>query len=159
MQSVVAGYLTELEGEENAMLVAIRADLSDQDLPALRALTALRSDDAFKSEYRKMVQQVVPAVSRDLKITVGREAVVWVGSEVAAAVTVRIASAVAIRLDVSGSILGSGAAAGAATLGIGLVVGFIVDGAVDWIMRKGATIRPAKSPARSPPLSGVSGHS
>src|SRR5262249_54300099 len=44
--------------------------------------------------------------------------------------------AVAVRLGVSGGILGTGAASGVATLGVGLVVGFLVDGAVDWTMRQ-----------------------
>ena len=83
LQSAIVSYLTELEGDENALLVAIRADLSEQDLPALRGLAALRNDDVFKAEYRKMLAQVIPAVTRDLKVTVGREAVVWVGSEIA----------------------------------------------------------------------------
>ena len=135
LEKAIKAYLTELEGQENALLVAIRADLAEQDLPTPRALAALRSDEAFRKEYRKMLEQVVPIVSRDLKIAVGREAVVWVGSEIAAAVTVRIATAVAVRLGVSGGILGTGVASGVATLGIGVVVGFIVDGAVDWIMR------------------------
>jgi len=136
LQSVITGYLTEVEGQENALLVAIRADLSEQDLPALQQLAALRSDEAFRNEYRKMLEQVIPTISRDMKITLGREAVVWVGSDIAAAVTVRIASAVAVRLGISGGILGTGAASGVATLGIGVVVGFLVDGAVDWIMQR-----------------------
>ena len=136
LQVTVAGYLSELEGQENALLVAIRADMSEQEIPAVRSLAALHSDEAFQDAYRKTLAEVVPVVSRDLKITVGREAAVWVGSEIAAAVTVRIGSAVAVRLGVSGGILGTGAASGVATLGVGLVVGFVVDGAVDWIMRR-----------------------
>jgi hypothetical protein len=136
MQSMVTAHLSDLEGQENALLVAIRADLSEQDLPALKALSALKSDEAFRNEYRKLLDQVVPVVSRDMKITIGREAVVWIGADIAAAVTVRVGSAVAVRLGVSGGILGTGAASGAATLGVGLVAGFVVDGAVDWIMRR-----------------------
>ena len=136
MQSVVAAHLSELEGQENALLVAIRADLSEQDLPALRELSAMKSDENFQREYRRLLDQVVPIVSRDMKVTIGREAVVWVASDIAAAVTVRIASAVAVRLGVSGGILGTGAASGVATLGVGVAVGFVVDGAADWIMRQ-----------------------
>src|SRR6266852_142320 len=136
MEGTITSYLSELEGEENALLVEIRTDLSEQDLPELRALAALQTEEAFRSEYRKMIDQAVPTVSRDLKITLGREAAVWVGSDVAAAVTVRIGSAVATRLGISGGILGTGAASGVATLGVGLVVGFIVDAAVDWLMRR-----------------------
>ena len=83
-----------------------------------------------------MMDQVIPVVGRDLKITVGREAVVWVGSDIAAMVTVRIGSAVAVRLGISDGILGTGAASGVAMLGVGVVVGFLVDGAVDWTMKK-----------------------
>jgi hypothetical protein len=136
LSAVIIGYLSELEGEENALLVEIQTDLSEQELPALRALATQNSSEAFRGEYRKLVNQVTPIVGRDIKIAVAREAIVWVGSDIAAAVAVRIASAVAVRLGVSGGILGSGAASGAATLGIGLVAGFVVDAAVDWIMRQ-----------------------
>jgi hypothetical protein len=136
LQEVIASYLGELEGQENALLVEIQADLSEQDLPALRVLAMQEAGESFRGEYQKMVQQIAPVVGRDLKIAVGREAVVWVGSDIAAAVTIRVASAVALRLGVSGGILGTGAASGMATLGVGLVVGFVVDGAVDWIMRR-----------------------
>jgi len=136
MESVITAHLSELEGEENALLVAIRADLSEQDLPALKALSALKSDEAFCEQYRKLLDQVAPIVSRDMKVTIGREAVIWVGSDIAAVVTVRVASAVAVRLGVSGGILGTGAASGVATLGVGVAVGFVVDGAADWVMRK-----------------------
>jgi hypothetical protein len=136
LQVIIAGYLSDLEGQENALLVAIRADLCDPESPALQSLAALRSDEAFEAAYKKTLADAVPVVSRDLGITVGREAGVWIGSEIAAAITVRIASAVAVRLGISGGILSTGAASGLTTLGIGLAVGFVVDGAVDWIMKQ-----------------------
>jgi F0F1-type ATP synthase membrane subunit c/vacuolar-type H+-ATPase subunit K len=136
LQVTITGLISELDGQENSLLVSIRADLSEQDLPAVRCLAAVHSDQAFLGEYRKMLAEVIPVVSRDLKITVGREAAVWVGSDIAAIITVRIASAVAVRLGISGGILGTGAASGVATLGVGIGVGFVVDSAVDWIMRQ-----------------------
>ncbi len=154
LQSVITGYLSELEGQENALLVTIRADLKEEDLPALQQQSILNSDKAFLGEYRKKLVQVSPLVGRDLKITIGREAVVWVGSDVAAIVTVRIASAVAVRLGVSGGILGTGAASGVATLGVGLLAGFVVDGVVDVVMRK-AGYDPAGEIARQ--VSGMLG--
>ena len=135
VKSIVTAYLSELEGQENELLVAIRADLGDEDLPGVRDLAALRSDEAFQGEYRKMLTDVIPVVGRELLITVGREAVVWVGADIATAVTTRVASAAASRLGVSGGILGTGAATGVETLGIGLVAGFVVDAVVDWVMR------------------------
>jgi hypothetical protein len=136
LQATVAGFLSELEGQDSAVLVSIRADLSEQDFPAIRSLSAFQSEEAFSRGYRSMLAEVIPIVSRDMQITVGREIGVWVSTEVATAVTIRVGSAVAARLGISAGILSSGAVSGAATLGAGLAVGLIVDGAVDRLMRE-----------------------
>lgn len=147
LESVVTAFLSELEGQENTLMVQIQADLTDQNLPALRGGTTPNDVEWFQSEYRKMADQVAPVLNRDLAVTAGREAGVWVGSDIATAITVRVGSAVAVRLGISGGILGSGAASGAVTLGIGVVVGILVDYLVDWIMRR-AGYDPAAEVAR-----------
>jgi hypothetical protein len=138
VQAAISAYLSALEGQENALLVTIRADLSAEELPGLSELAALRSDEAFHAEYRQLLTEIIPIVSRDLKIAIGREVVVWVGSDIAAAITMRIGSAVAVRLGLSGGILSTGAASGTVTLGVGLAAGS--DGVA-------VTIRPETSPA------------
>jgi hypothetical protein len=135
LQSTIAGYVSELDGQESAALVAIRADLSEQDLPSLRSVAAFRSEAAFAEAFKSTLAEVVPIVGRDLNVTVAREIGVWVGSEIATAVTIRTTSALATRLGISSGILGTGAASGVVTFGVGLGVGFVVDAAVDWMMR------------------------
>jgi hypothetical protein len=136
MQGMIAAYVSELEGHESAVLVAIRADLSEHDLPVVRSMAVLGSDGTLASAYQQMLADVVPIVSRDLKMTIGREAVTWVGSEIATAVTIRVGAALATRLGISSGILGTGAASTAATFGIGLGVGFLVDAGVDWALKQ-----------------------
>jgi hypothetical protein len=65
LQATVSGLIGELEGQDNALLVQIRADWSEEDLPALRSLGALQSNDAFQGEYRKVLAEVIPIISRD----------------------------------------------------------------------------------------------
>jgi hypothetical protein len=133
LQATVAGFLSEFEGQESALLVAIRADLSEQEFPAIRSLSAFQSEEAFSRAYRSTLAEVVPIVTRDMQILVGREFGVWVASEVATAVTIRVGTAVAARLGISGGIIAS---SGIATLGTGLAVGLIVDEAVGVLLRQ-----------------------
>ncbi len=136
IENTVSGFISHLEGQENDLLVKIRMDISENDLPTLQALSSLRSDEVFRGEFRKVLKEVIPIVARDLNVTIGREAAVFVGSEIATIVTMKIAQAVAIRLGVSSGILGTGAASGVATFGVGLALGFVVDGVADWAMKQ-----------------------
>src|SRR5207244_2127211 len=47
IESAVRGYVSELEGIESAMLVDIRADLSEGELAPPELLPALGSDESF----------------------------------------------------------------------------------------------------------------
>ena len=136
LKGVITAYLSELEGQENSLLVEIQADLGEQDMPALRDLLTQQGGAGFRTEFQNMVTQVAPVVGRDVKIGLGREAAVWIGSDIAAAIGIRIASAAAVRLGVSGGILGTGAASSVATFGVGLGVCFVVDAVVDKVMRE-----------------------
>lgn len=136
VQQVVTAYLSELQGQENAMLVAIRADLSTDELPSLAGMEMKGSDEAFNTAYQSMLEQVKPLLLHDLEVTFGREAAVWIGSDIATVALVDIANGVAIKMGISGSILGAGAASSVATLGIGLIVGLIVEEIVDFILQK-----------------------
>ena len=135
IQSVVAGYIGELQGIENDLLVQIRADLSDSDLARFEAGALLRTDEAFRKEYARSLEQVAAVVRRDVMVQVGRETVTWVGSDIAANITLSLATALAERLGISAGILGGGAASGAATLGVGIAAGFVLDALLDWVLR------------------------
>jgi hypothetical protein len=135
IQSVVAGYIGELQGIENDLLVQIRADLSDSDLARFETAAMLRTDEAFRKEYARSLNEVAAVVGRDVMVQIGRETVTWVGADIATNITLSLATALAERLGVSAGMLGSGAASGAATVGIGLAAGLILDALLERILR------------------------
>ena len=136
IESAVRGYVSELEGIQNALLVDIRADLSESDLaaPGLRPL--LSSDASFRKAYAEMAQRVLPVIRSDMGVTVARETTSFIACDIAANVSLRILTAVTGRLGLSGGILGSGAALSVETLGVGLVAALLVDKLVDFVMHR-----------------------
>jgi hypothetical protein len=136
IEHVITGYVSELQGIENELLVAIRADLRDGDAapPDLRA--ALQSGDSFQRAYDQTVELILPVISQDMKVTVGREVASFVAADIAANVSLRILTAVTARLGVSAGILGTGAALGFETLGVGLAAAFVADMGLDWIIHE-----------------------
>lgn len=136
LQAVVTGFLSELEGQENNLLVTLRADLSDDALPTIRNLPVLRSDAVFQQGYHQMLERVIPLLRDELQVAIGREVVLWIAGDIAGNVVVRVGSSVAVSMGVSSTILGTGAASGFATLGIGFVAGVVLDAIVDWILRE-----------------------
>ena len=66
IQSAVAGCINELQGIENDLLVQIRADLSDSDLARVETGAMLRTDQAFRKEYARSLEEVAPIIGRDL---------------------------------------------------------------------------------------------
>ncbi len=130
----MTGYLSELQGIENDLLVQIRADLKDSELAHVESAAMLRTDDAFRKEYAHSLELVAAAVSRDMVVQVGREAVTWVAADITANITISLAAGFAERLGISAGILGTGAASGAATLGVGIAAGFVLDALLDSVM-------------------------
>src|SRR5262252_1101851 len=128
----VAEYMHGIEGIENQLLVAIRADLADFPQAALPGLDSAR---VFQSGYAHMLAEVEQHVQTDLKIDVVRESSSLVAGEVAAAVILQVVTAVARRLGMSTGILGTGAASATVTFGVGLVAGMAVDAVADWVIR------------------------
>ena len=129
LESALAGYLTEMQGLENDMLVQLRADLADGELFG-GTLPELQSDQTFQQEYQRLSEQVLPKVLADMKIFVAGQVGSFIGSEIA---TATIGSSLAARLGLSGGLLGSAARSGLVTFGVGLVAWFILDYVVDWI--------------------------
>ncbi len=135
IQSVVAGYINELQGIENDLLVQIRADLSDSDLARFETGAMLRTDEAFRNEYAKSLEQIAAVVQRDVMIQVGRETVAWVSADIATNITISLATALAERLGVSAGVLGTGVASGTLTLGVGIAAGLVLDAILDWVLK------------------------
>ncbi|MGA8611150.1 MAG: hypothetical protein WB760_05445, partial [Xanthobacteraceae bacterium] len=136
MESAVRGYVSELDGIENAMLVDIRADLSENDLAPPDLRPVLGSDESFQKAYAQMVERVLPVIQADMGVTAAREASSFIASDIAAQISLRILTAVTARLGLSGGILGSGAALSVETLGVGLVAAVLVDKLLDVVMHR-----------------------
>jgi hypothetical protein len=124
--AAVQGYLAELDGLEDDLLVRLRQDLSDEELPR-RTIPALRSDQAFRDSYHTLSQRVVQDLRTDLAITGGRELFYLPTVPVATDLTLAVADAVVARLGLSGTILSVGAGTSWRTLGMSLVVALVFD--------------------------------
>ena len=135
LESVVAEYVSRLEGLESQLLVDVRADLSDGELAVPGAPKLPPTDAALRSEFNRMIDAVAGDVSRDVSVGVSMTTASLVGGEVAAQIAVRVATAVGARLGVSAGILGAGAASSWATFGVGLVAAVAVDVALTKVVK------------------------
>ena len=135
MERAVRGHLSDLEGMENDMLVQLRADLADGDLGRGKKPASLDSDAAFRAECRRLEADLQPTLCRELGVTAGREVASFVAMDVATQMVLRVSEAVAAELGISAGVLGTGAASTVETLGVGLVVGIVVDALLGRVMR------------------------
>jgi hypothetical protein len=136
IESAVSSYVSEIQGRENQLLVAIRADLEGSQLATPQYLPALGSEAQFRREYAAMLEKVLPVLSKEMGVKVTREIVSFVGSEIAATLLMEVGVSLATELGISGGILGAGATSGAFTFGVGLIAGILVDMALDWVIRQ-----------------------
>lgn len=132
--AAVRGYLAELDGIDDEVLVRLRADLADEELPR-SVIPALRSDQAFRSHYRQLSERVAQDLRSDLAVVAGRELFLWQATNIATDLTLKAGAAVATRLGVSSTIVSAGAASTWRTLGVGLVVAIVLDAAVNQIIK------------------------
>lgn len=116
MTNAVQSYVAELEAIDNRMLVDIRMDVAD--LPAAASSRALPVPD-LQQRYRVLFSRIAGVTGADTAVDVGRVA--------ADMIVTSVVTMMAARLGTSAAVLGAGAASGWWTLGIGLVVGVIVD--------------------------------
>lgn len=118
----VAEYLAEIRSIENQMLVALRADLAgiDGDLPLAKL-----DDSQLRSKFDQAIENAIAAASGQLRADVGTQLVSLIVGEVL--------TQVAIRLGASAAILTAGGSSIWLTMGIGFVVGVIVDQIVSWV--------------------------
>ena len=117
------------------MLVKLRADLADSDLGRGKKTAVFNSDAAFLAECHRLEAELLPTLSRELGVTISREVASFVAMDVATQIVIRVAEALAVELGVSAGILGTGAASSVATLGVGLVVGIVIDAMLGDLMR------------------------
>ena len=95
---------------------ALRQDLADSELSPGRPLPVPETDDAFRDQYDRMVQAVLPTLHRDLGTDVGKMVINLVATEIASQIALRVTTATASRLGVSAGLLGCGAYTGTFTL-------------------------------------------
>lgn len=135
IESTIRGYVSRVQGIENKLLVDVRADLSERELAVAGAPLIALPEQEFRRRFDLLLQNVATAVSRDSQFAASREVVSFVSGEVAAQIAVRVATAVAARLGISAGVLGTGAAAGWATFGVGLVAAVVIDVAIDRVTK------------------------
>ena len=136
LEGAIKGYISDLDTIENQLLVQLRADLADSELGRGGKLPSLSSDEAFRSEYQRMAGGVTGTLQRDAGMEVGRQVAGFVVMDAATPVVINIVEFVAAELGIEAGILGTGAASGVATLGIGLIVGIIADQMIAWVLKE-----------------------
>ncbi len=125
VEQAIRGYGGDLRDVENQMLVRMRVDMAD--LPA-SALPELASLEGLQAAFNKAVEQAQGAVGVDVM----SGAVELVAAEIATRIAVQVLDAAAAGLGVEGGLLGAGAASSWETLGVGLIVFWIIDEVWDW---------------------------
>lgn len=118
VKQVVRSYVAHMRSIESKMLVDLRADVSD--FPTTYPLAHL-DDKRLQENYDQALSKAVSTTGAGVAV------------ELVSVIAGEVLTAVAVRLGVSAGILGTGAASGWATLGIGVVVGLIVDQIVAWV--------------------------
>jgi len=118
----ITGYLDELRSLENEMLVRTR--VSAGEFPANYRLAAW-NEQQLQAEFQRALARAIAESHKDFAFSAA--------NEVASIIAGEVLAQVAVRLGVSAGILGTGAAASPYTLGIGIVVGLIVDQIIGWI--------------------------
>ncbi len=131
----VSGYVAELQGLENQLLIQLRVDLSQSDLAAAEVIPAIGSQDRFDAEYHRVAALVTPLVAEDLKADVARELASFIAGDIAARVAIKVLTAVAAKIGASAGILSAGAASSWATFGVGIVAAIVADLVLDKLLK------------------------
>ena len=119
LQDILDVYLKEIESIENEMLV--------NDLPA-DSILRVESPQKVMQIFQVIFQEITEKSKADLTRSISRETVSFIAGEIVAAITIQMAT--------SAGILGTSTVLGPETLGLSIVVGFIVDAVVSWIWDK-----------------------
>ena len=134
--AAVTGFMSDLDGQENELLVQLRADLADSDVGRGRLRPHLENDEAFRREYWRLSAAVLPLLVKDLHFTTSREVLALIAMDIGTQLTMKVGVSVAAELGLDVGILTTGFVGGAATLGVGLVVGLAVDALIDWGLKQ-----------------------
>lgn len=129
IERVVSSYVSNVEGIENELLVAIRADVDN--FAKEKAVSLVDGEVAFKSQFREAVNEVTPVVAQELR----KDLAIIVGSEIAMRIASRVAIAVCTRLGVSAGILTAGTLGSWKTFGLSIVAAVILDEGIDLLLR------------------------
>ena len=116
IEQCVNEFIAEVRSIESKMLVDLQADV--QGFSREHQLAELDAKE-IQSMFDQAISNAMQVASSDLQSNISSQLVSLVVGEVL--------TQVAVRLGVSAGILGTGAAASWATLGIGLVVGIVID--------------------------------
>jgi hypothetical protein len=122
VRQVVASYLKHVESIEGEMLVSIRADVAD--FPSTYVISQIEVSK-LRASYDEALSKAMEATASNLRTDIA--------SELVSIITGGVLAQVAVRLGTSTAILGVGAASSWATLGVGFVVGLIVDQIISWV--------------------------
>lgn len=122
VEQAVASFLQRMEGIEGEMLVRLRTDMAD--FPQAYSVERL-GRESLKHSYEAAIENALKASGDDLSQATSQLVVSTVAGEVL--------TIVALRIGVSAGILGAGGASGTVTLGVGVVVGLIVDQIVSFV--------------------------
>ena len=116
IEQSVAEFLADIRSIESRMLVDLRVDV--EDLSNSYGLGMMNADE-IQSHFDAAIVNAMQISGYDLRTNVSSQLVSIIVGEVL--------TQVAVRLGVSAGILGTGAASGWATLGIGVLVGLVID--------------------------------
>lgn len=124
IQESIASFLQEIRSIENQMLVELRADLDD--FPQVD-WSKWKDDATLREQFDIAIATAMESSNTDFKNAVGSQLISLIAGEVL--------TQVAVRVGVSAGILGTGAASGWATLGIGVVAGIVIDQVVSTVWK------------------------
>lgn len=112
----VGSLARRVEGIESRLLINLRADLAD--LPGF-PLPDFPTQAAFETRFKQALQESLALANSEIKADVA--------TLLMSVVVEEVLTQAAVRFGVSSGILGAGATSGWTTLGIGLVIGVMVD--------------------------------
>jgi hypothetical protein len=135
LESTVRGYLIDLDAIENDLLVELRADISEADLARGTSPRCLVSDEAFKSELKRIADELAPSLYVDLNLSAARNLGSLVYVNIPTEIVTRIAAAMIAEAGIPTSFYGAGLVAGVATLGVAIVVAYVMDCIIDQVLR------------------------
>jgi len=130
LASAIEGYLTDIQGLENDALVQIRADIAQDEL--FKAIKPeLQSDQAFRDEYQRLAEELLPKLAEDLKVGVAGQIITFIGSEVVAQ---PLSRGLAARVGLSGSGFWSAVGRSGVTIAVGVVAWLAIESVIDWLL-------------------------